>query len=258
MPARPCQVSPAGFALVSWSNSNARLVTCIRVFFRTGGRERWAWWMVMQFADADEELPLATLPQQRCQILFPRPTPAFHPQMLLLRTTLRRSLPAMKGDVTAQQGHGGNGSDDWATSRRPEGFIASELEKYGEQVVFAREEGVAARMAGAADDDEEEWDEEEGGDDIEDDMMWFDGHEGVTGNFTKTFKAEVSGHRPNSAATQQAKTPPPPSPALFLPSSCLRHMMFAFQWVFTRHTPPQRYALVPPPRCRCSGSHVSF
>ena len=33
-------------------------------------------------------------------------------------------------------------------------------------------------------------------------MVCFDGHEGVSGDFTKTFKAEISGCRPNSAATQ--------------------------------------------------------
>jgi hypothetical protein len=34
------------------------------------------------------------------------------------------------------------------------------------------------------------------------DLMWFDGHEGVSGDFTKTFKEEVAGNRLNSAVTQ--------------------------------------------------------
>ena len=46
--------------------------------------------------------------------------------------------------------------------------------------------------------EEEEWEEEE----EEDALVCFDGHEGVSGDFTKTFKAEISGCRPNSAATQ--------------------------------------------------------
>ena len=51
---------------------------------------------------------------------------------------------------------------------------------------------------------EEEDEEEELSDDTdgEEDLMWFDGHEGVSGDFTKTFKAEIAGNRPNSAATQ--------------------------------------------------------
>lgn len=58
------------------------------------------------------------------------------------------------------------------------------------------------------DDTEEEAGEEEDEDEYSDDdgadgdLMWFDGHEGVSGDFTKTFKAEVAGNRPNSAATQ--------------------------------------------------------
>jgi hypothetical protein len=60
--------------------------------------------------------------------------------------------------------------------------------------------------AAAKEEGEEEGEEEEefsdGGDGEEDDLMWFDGHDGVSGDFTKTFKAEVAGNRPNSAATQ--------------------------------------------------------
>ena len=108
-----------------------------------------------------------------------------------------------------------------ACACRPETFIASELEKYGPQVIFSRDSDNAghgrgneeyhARVGAQYDDadggeeeDQEEEEEEEEDDFENDDLMWFDGHEGVTGNFTKTFKAEVSGHRPNSAATQQA------------------------------------------------------
>lgn len=53
-----------------------------------------------------------------------------------------------------------------------------------------------------AEDEEEEDDETDDGDDGDDDLLWFDGHEGVSGDFTKTFKAEIAGNRPNSAATQ--------------------------------------------------------
>ena len=67
---------------------------------------------------------------------------------------------------------------------------------------------------------EEEEEEEEEEDFYDDDLMWFDGHQvtvgqvrracfsslaqGVSGNFTKTFKAEVAGNRPNTAASQHA------------------------------------------------------
>ena len=51
---------------------------------------------------------------------------------------------------------------------------------------------------GEEEEEEEEWEEEE----EEDALVCFDGHEGVSGDFTKTFKAEISGCRPNSAATQ--------------------------------------------------------
>jgi hypothetical protein len=99
-----------------------------------------------------------------------------------------------------------------AWSCRPETFIASELEKYGPQVIFSRDSDKAGEEHHAvvtqyedAEGGGEEYQDEEDDDNFEDDdLMWFDGHEGVTGNFTKTFKAEVSGHRPNSAATQQA------------------------------------------------------
>jgi RIO kinase 1 len=57
-----------------------------------------------------------------------------------------------------------------------------------------------------AEEEREEEDEDDetddGDDDADDDLMWFDGHEGVSGDFTKTFKAEIAGNRPNSAATQ--------------------------------------------------------
>lgn len=54
--------------------------------------------------------------------------------------------------------------------------------------------------------EEEEWAEEddEDFDDFIDDELWFDGHEGGGGNFTKTYKATIAGNRPNSSATQFA------------------------------------------------------
>lgn len=101
---------------------------------------------------------------------------------------------------------------------RPESFIKSELEKYGPQVIYSRYSDVAhsdwgeAGGAGAGmqyqDAEGAEGEEEEEEEDFEeDDLMWFDGHEGVTGNFTKTFKAEVSGHRPNRCLNPPKRTP---------------------------------------------------
>lgn len=84
---------------------------------------------------------------------------------------------------------------------RPASFIDAEMQKYAHPQAPINQNGSATR----GQEEEEEEDEEDYDDDFrEDDLMWFDGHEGVSGDFTKTFKAEVAGNRPNSAASQHA------------------------------------------------------
>eukprot|EP00960_Hanusia_phi_P068003 766749-Hanusia_phi.AAC.5 len=93
---------------------------------------------------------------------------------------------------------------------------AEEMKKFVEsQDIASRVHGLSLQAGvghaeqqeeeeGKREDVDEEDEDEDDEDFYEDDLMWFDGHQGVSGNFTKTFKAEVAGNRPNTAASQHA------------------------------------------------------